>query len=125
MEAHDGHRQMSSDFEQGVAMFWGQPKFMRSNLFYYATDEAGEVVGLLRLRVNPDAIHIDQVTGVRGAGAELVDLAKAVALSLEKQKVDLCTADVTLPKYYEDKHGFHFVNPSARTGPMVFEFKNG
>lgn len=116
------HEQQASDFANGIAQ-WGK-MFVRKHLFYYATDPADKaVVGLLRLSVEADMVHIANVTGApkRGAGSELVELAKAVSLSLGKKGVNLCTADELLPGFYM-KFGFNMKTPTAKQGEMLFLF---
>lgn len=116
-------RQMASDFANGLSSaLWNSVLFQRRNKLYFATDEADNTIGLLRLEIKEDRVHIAQVAGVPGAGAggELVELSKAAALSLDKHKVDLSTADDRLPAYYESR-GFRMVIQGATTGEMALD----
>lgn len=114
--------QMAEDFANGLSRaLWTTPLFQRRQKLYFAQDEAGLVIGLLRLEIHEDSVHIAQVAGFPGAGAggDLVEISKAVALSLNKYKVDLSTADERLPAYYEAK-GFRMVTQGAKTGEMTY-----
>ncbi len=88
--------QVAEEFANGLSkVLWNSPLFQRKQKLYFAQDEAGLVLGLLRLEIHEDSVHIAQVAGFPGAGAggDLVEMSKAVALSLNQYKVDLGTAD--------------------------------
>jgi hypothetical protein len=109
-----GHFQIAKDFANCMPGFF--MAFRNKQEFWTATDN-GKVVGLLRLELQEDAVHIAQVVSLPGYGSHLVSLSKQRAIARQKSKVNLNTADEKLPGYYR-KFGFEMVTKGAMTGDM-------
>jgi hypothetical protein len=117
---YGGYVQMAKDFYNGVdSLLFAN--ISKKQQWYKMTEDEGalgeKITGLLRIEIHPDSVHIAQVTAV-GGGKWLVEKAREVARSENKSKVDLSTADVTLPGYYK-RLGFEMVSAGAKTGEMV------
>jgi hypothetical protein len=84
---------------------------------WLATNEHGQVVGLMRLKYEGDHFHLENLVGIprAGGGAALLNLAKAISLSLEKE-LRLEAADHQLIAYYTQQC-FH---PTAGGRGMVW-----
>jgi len=70
-----------------------------------AVNAQGDVVGLMRLKDEGARMHLMNVVGVPGAGGgqALIDLAKAIAMSLSRP-LELEAADADLLEYYGNRN---------------------
>ncbi len=113
---YNAYQQMAIDFAQGVTLVFGNRMLRSKQQFFKLLNDRDEVIGLLRVKIQTDSIHIDQVTAL-GGGKFLVERAKQIAINLQKDEVNLSTADEGLPSYYAHL-GFEMTSKGAKTGEM-------
>ncbi len=90
---------------RGAAATAGSPVGRKmGGAIWVAISDDGEAVGLMRLKNEGETFHLLNLVGVpkAGGGAALLDLAKAIAMSLE-EPLKLEAADEKLLKYYSDR----------------------
>jgi len=114
---------MFNSIKGAASMYNGALGRKQAGRIIASVSDQGEVVGLMRLKDEGARMHLMNVVGVPGAGGgqALIDLAKAIAMSVSKP-LELEAADAELLDYYGKRN---FVVTAGSTMRWAVENKLG
>jgi len=103
-KAIDDTQSMFNSIRGAAAMYDVKVGQARRGRIWFVKDEHDNVTGLMRLTDEGAMFHLENLVGIprAGGGAALLQLAKAVSMSLDKP-LKLEAADRALIKYYTDR----------------------